>query len=282
MGRLICILTLICILSACGPSDDKKAMHYIDAAKVSLNEGKFSVAKLQIDSIKQEYPKAFETRKQGIRLMLDVEKQEQLKGLEFLEEDFIAKTDSLDTLKKKYRYKFEKDEGYQDIGIYSATTQALERNYNRSFLRFTVDETGKMTMTSFYYGSFPIKHNTVHVATKKSTFVETPVATNLYTTSNLGQITERQDFILGKDDGNVIDFIIMNQDSPLYVTYKGERPYKYRLSDVDVKAAVEIEQLTNVLNALNNINQLQAEAHKKLNFINKRIEKFDLENTSTK
>ena len=42
-------------------------------AKAAYERGDYEEAKLQIDSIKILYPKAFETRKAGQALMLDVE-----------------------------------------------------------------------------------------------------------------------------------------------------------------------------------------------------------------
>lgn len=48
---------------------------------VKLLNGDFSEAKMQIDSIKILYPKAFETRREGISLMQQVELKEQEKHL---------------------------------------------------------------------------------------------------------------------------------------------------------------------------------------------------------
>ncbi len=274
MGRLIFILTFICFLTSCGPSDDQKAMKFINAAKASLQAGNYSKAKLEIDSIKTTYPKAFDTRKIGIRLMLDVEKEEQLKGIQFIDSVLEQKQELMNNLIKLNKYKFDKNEEYQDIGTYYAPMQSIERNSNRAYLRFSVDEKGKMVMTSFYYGSFPIEHHTIQVSSKQNGFAETPAGDNLYSSENLGMITERQDFILGKNDGNVIDFIVNNKDIPLYVTYKGKRPYKYRLSNVDIDAAVKLEPLARALSSINELNVLKEEANKKLKFIDSRIEKY--------
>lgn len=282
MKRPIFLLLFISFLAGCGPSDDEKAMKYIDAATVSLKEGNFSIAKLQLDSIKTEYPKAFETRKKGIRLMLDIEKSEQIKNLQFIDSVLTSRNELLEKLQKENKYKFEKNEEYQNYGTYCTNTQTIEKNYNRSYLRFSVDETGKMTMTSFYYGGHPIKHNIVKITSNNGTFAETPEANNLYSSTNLGMITERQDFVLGKDDGNMIDFIVTNRDTPLRVEYIGKTNYKYRLSDVDIAAAVKIEELARVLSSINEYTELKNEGTRKLNFLNDKIKEYDSKEKSAK
>lgn len=50
-------------------------------AKAAYERGDYEEAKLQIDSIKILYPKAFEARKAGQALMLDVETKTQQKRL---------------------------------------------------------------------------------------------------------------------------------------------------------------------------------------------------------
>ena len=50
-------------------------------AKAAYERGDYEEAKLQIDSIKILYPKAFEARKAGQALMLDVETKAQQKRL---------------------------------------------------------------------------------------------------------------------------------------------------------------------------------------------------------
>lgn len=282
MSRLIYLLTFICFLTACGPSEDQKAMKYLDAARLSLQEGKYSIAKLQIDSIKSQYPKAFDTRKAGIQLMLTVEKEEQLKGLQFIDSVLASRIESLEEIFKKNQFKLDKNEEYQELGTYYTNTQTIEKNNTRAYLRFTTDERGKMVMTSYYYGSFPIKHNVVKIATNSSTFAETMPADNLYESKHLGMVTERQDFILGKEDGDVIDFIVNNASTPLYVTYLGEKTYKYRLSQVDIDAAVQIASLSRVLESIQELKVLKADANKKLKFIDSRIEAYNNQESQVK
>ena len=58
---------------------------------VAYERGDYEEAKLQIDSIKILYPKAFEARKAGQALMLDVETKAQQKTLAYLDSAFWQK-----------------------------------------------------------------------------------------------------------------------------------------------------------------------------------------------
>ena len=72
-------------LAACDDGGEKKAQENLRKAEAALAEENFSEAKLQIDSIRILYPKAFEARKQGVKLMQQVDLKEQRKSLVYLD-----------------------------------------------------------------------------------------------------------------------------------------------------------------------------------------------------
>ena len=272
MYKLITLLILLFTLTSCGNSDEKKAKKYLDAAKISFIEGNYTKAKLQIDSVKICYPKAFETRREGIRLMLEVEKEEQIKGLSYLDSLEIAKTEEFEAIKKEYI--LEKEEKYQEIGNYITPTQRLEPNLNRTYLRFMVNELGVMTMTATYSAQAGINHHTVTVTAPDGSFAKTPMCPDTFSSTNLGRVTEKSDFKLG-DDGGVIHFIVLNHDKKLKVTYSGDRDFHYYLMANDKQAAVKIEKLTQVLATLTEVKAAKEEAHLKLKFVENRMARND-------
>ena len=73
------------LLASCGDGGEKEAQKRLQKAEIALQQENFSEAKLQIDSIKVLYPKAFEARKQGIKLMQQVDLKEQGKTLVYLD-----------------------------------------------------------------------------------------------------------------------------------------------------------------------------------------------------
>ena len=152
----------------------KKAGERLQTARAAFERGDYSEAKMQIDSIKILYPKAFETRREGIGLMQQVELKEQEKTLAYLDSMLQEKQEAVDAIKGNYA--FEKDAEYQRIGNYLHPSQVIEKNLHRSYLRFQVDENGVMSMTSIYCGPHNIHHLAVKVTAPDGSFAETPAS----------------------------------------------------------------------------------------------------------
>ena len=90
------------LLTGCGDGGEKKAQAHLQKAEEALKQENFSEAKLQIDSIKILYPKAFEARKQGIKLMQQVDLNEQRKTLVYLDSMMQIKQLQLDSIKGNF------------------------------------------------------------------------------------------------------------------------------------------------------------------------------------
>lgn len=71
---------------------------------------------MQIDSIRILYPKAFEARKQGVKLMQQVDLKEQQKSLIYLDSMMVVRQAQLDSVKDNFV--LEKDTAYQEVGNY--------------------------------------------------------------------------------------------------------------------------------------------------------------------
>ena len=79
MKKATFLACLCCTLFSCS-NVEKKAGERLQTARAAFERGDYSEAKMQIDSIKILYPKAFETRREGIGLMQQVELKEQEKS----------------------------------------------------------------------------------------------------------------------------------------------------------------------------------------------------------
>ena len=201
-------LLALSVLAGCGDGGEKEAQIRLQKAEVALQEDNFSEAKLQIDSIKILYPKAFEARKQGIKLMQQVDLKEQRKTLVYLDSMMQVKQAQLDSIKGNFV--LEKDTAYQEIGNWFYPTQVVEKNTGRSFLRAQVSELGEMSLTSIYCAGGTLNHTSVKVSVGE-TFAETPMTKDSYTTTDLGRTIEKADYKLG-EDGGVASFIVTHAD----------------------------------------------------------------------
>ena len=65
MKKIGLVALFALLLAACDDGGEKKAQVHLQNAETALKQENFNEAKLQIDSIRILYPKAFEARKQG-------------------------------------------------------------------------------------------------------------------------------------------------------------------------------------------------------------------------
>lgn len=267
LNKLIA-LPLFMALFSCN-SDEKKAEELFQRAESSFATGDYSLTKLQIDSIRTLYPKAFEVRKAGIKLMQQVDLQEQQKTLVYLDSVMAVKQASLDSIKGNFV--LEKDTAYQEVGNYFYPTQTVEKNIGRSFLRGQVNERGEMSITSIYCAGGKLHHRAVKVSVD-DLFAETPISPDCYETTDLGKAIEKADYKLGSD-GGVIAFITANQDKKrIRLEFTGDRNYKTTMQPNDIKAIAELSRLAQILSSIEAIKKEQNEANLKIRFVNRKIE----------
>ena len=253
MKKVTLLACLCCTLLSC-ENVEKKAGEKLQTARAAFERGDFSEAKMQIDSIKILYPKAFETRREGIGLMQQVELKEQEKTLVYLDSLLQQKQGELDALKG--RFTLEKDAEYQQVGNYIWPTQAIEKNLHRSFLRFQVNEQGIMSMTSIYCGASNIHHVGVKVTTPDGSFAETPTSKDSYETTDMNEKIEKADYKLG-EDGSVIEFLNLNKDKNIRVEFVGDRKYTTTMTPADRQAVAGVYELTQILSAMQQIKKEQ-------------------------
>ena len=261
-------LLALAVLTGCGDGGEKEAQMRLQKAEAALQQENFSEAKLQIDSIKVLYPKAFEARKQGIKLMQQVDLKEQRKTLVYLDSMMQIKQLQLDSIKGNFV--LEKDTAYQEIGNWFYPTQVVEKNTGRTFLRGQVNELGEMSLTSIYCAGGNLNHTSVKVSVG-DTFAETPTTKDSYTTTDLGRTIEKADYKLG-EDGGVVGFIVANQDKNIQLTFIGDKTYKTAMQKNDRKAIAELTDLARILSGMEEIRKQQKEANLKIQFVTRKIE----------
>ena len=256
------------LLASCGDGGEKEAQKRLQKAEIALQQENFSEAKLQIDSIKVLYPKAFEARKQGIKLMQQVDLKEQGKTLVYLDSMMQVKQAQLDSIKGNFV--FEKDTAYQDVGSWFYPTQVVEKSLGRTFLRGQVNELGEMSLTSIYCAGGQLNHTSVKVSVG-DTFAETPMTNDSYTTTDLGRTIEKADYKVG-NDGGVTGFIVANADKNIQLTFIGDKTYRTAIQKNDRKAIVELTELARTLSGMEEIRKQQKEANLKIQFVTRKIE----------
>ena len=275
-------MAIIALATSCKENVEKQASKHLDNAKEAFSIGNFNLAKQEIDSIRILYPKAFETRKQGIRLMQQVEEAEQLRALEYEDSMIVAATAAFEKIKGDYV--FEKDERYQDIGLFTIKSQAPTRNIDRTYIRAQVDEQGKMTLISSYSGSSYLHHDWLKLSVDDK-YVDTPVSNDRHEFKDLDVCYERVSFING-NDGGAAAFISANKDADIRFTlYRQTGPDSSRpvyrnlkMTKDDRYAIAKLYDLSQILQALEEHKNLRAEAERHLMFIRSKMKDDSTEN----
>lgn len=269
-------LLVVALLAGCGDGGEKQAQLFLQRAEEALLQEKFNEAKLQIDSIKILYPKAFGARKKGIKLMQQVDLKEQRKTLAYLDSAMQVKQAQLDSIVGNFV--LEKDTAYQEVGNYFYPTQVVEKNLGRSFLRAQVSELGEMSLTSIYCAGGKLNHTSVKVSAGEL-FAETPMTEDSYSTTDLGRVIEKADYKLGKD-GGVADFIVANADKNIQLTFIGDKTYRTTMQKADRQAFVELTKLARILSGMEEIRKQQKEANLKIQFVTRKIEEGKAQNVT--
>lgn len=283
MKKVLTLLALAVITVSCGENIEKLAGKHLDNAKEAFSMGKFNVAKQEIDSIRILYPKAFETRRQGIRLMQQVEEAEQMRTIEYEDSIIALITEAFEKIKGDYV--FEKDEQYQDLGLYTIKSQAVTRNIDRTYIRASVDELGRMTLVSSYRGSSYIHHDWLKLSVGEK-YVDTPESRDRHEFTDLGVCYERLSFING-NDGGAAAFISANKDADItYTLYRKTGPDSSRpvyrnlkMTKDDRYAIAKLYELSQILLSLTEHKNLRDEAERHLMFIRSKIKDGSAQDT---
>lgn len=275
MKKLIFLSFVLFAAISCGENIEKKAGQHLNNAKEAFSIGNYNVAKQEIDSIKILYPKAFEARRKGIKLMQQIEEAEQMRIIEYEDSMVAVAQAAFDKIKGNFAY--EKDERYQDIGLYTIKSQAPQRNTDRTYIRAQVDELGRMTLISSYRGSSYIHHDWLKLSVGE-VYVDTPESNDRHEFTDLGVCYEWLSFINGKD-GGAAAFINANKDENITFTlYRKTGPDSSRpvyrnlkLNKDDRYAIASLYDLSQVLLSLNEHKNLRDEAQRHLMFIRSKM-----------
>lgn len=277
MKRLAYILVAAASLSlftSCGESVEQQAARVLQTARTAYENGDYQSAKIQLDSLKLQFPKAFEARREALKLTREVELAEQQRSVACFDSLLLVKRGELEKMLQSGGFTFEKNEKYQEVGNFMVASQAPMKNLNNSYLRGQVDEKGVMTITSIYKGR-PIGHNKVKVSCGDS-FAESVNPLNVYTSKHMGVTTERADFRFGKDEG-IIGFIVLNNNKSIKVELSGKSTYSYTMRKEDVKAIASLYDLSMQLRTIEELEASRQEALRHIEFVKRNKQRSESE-----
>jgi hypothetical protein len=256
-------------LTNCAEDVEKLAQPYLTRAQQSYENQQYALAKLQLDSIKQLYPKAFEARKQAGALLIEVELTEARTGKHYTD-SLLAETQVKAETLATALY-LDKDAKYQDYGTYYAAQHRAEKNIGKSYLRPQASEKdGAFTITAFYRGK-PIGAHTLRFTASDGSYVELQPTAKPYVMSDATGRTERTDFAATPD---VAHFVA--QYATLKVTLIGEKSKpQVPFAKADAQALAQVAELAATLQAVATLQTQQEELARRIAFYEQRQARRD-------
>lgn len=260
---------LAIILTACGSklTDEEKAALHIAEARRLIAMNQLNNARMELDSVHVLYPRQVPMRRVAKYIEDSIDYMESKRMLAYCDSMLVLKQAEAETLKKHFR--LDRDERYQDVGIYVYHLLRTESNAERCYLQATVSEKAEITLKSTYCGAGAIKYTRVELTSGEETVrsEEVPldhVANHTFSENNL-----TWQILSLKDEAalSLLNFISMHQQDRIKVTLPGEKNYVYYLLDSEKNALCETYHFAVVMR---DIERLKKEIRK----ANYTIEKF--------
>ena len=235
---------------SCGPSPTEKAVQQINHAEMLLSKGDTTKALVSLDSVAKMYPEAVAQIKQAG----DMKKRIWVAQLI----DFRAKRDSLEEQIQKLSKNFttKKDE-FDQYMQYIPKRQTVNRSWDRSFIQVHLDASGRIYLSSNYYGDKWLNHTGIRVYDGKlqATTGEVPLTdVNNHHSEFLDKKWEQVSYKDGKSD-DVIKFIAEHTDLKLKAVFLGKRYYYIVLETFDKEAVKNAYELSLLLKAKNKLDE---------------------------
>lgn len=251
-------------LSNCAEDVEKLAQPYLTRAQASYTNKQYALAKLQIDSIKELYPKAFETRAQAQALFIEVELAEARTSKHYTDSLLAESTARATTLAATLH--LDKDAQYQDYGTYYAARHRTEKNVAKTYLRpQTSEKDGAFTITAFYRGK-PIGAHTLRFTAPDGSYVELQPTAEPYVMSDATGRTERTDFAATPDVAHFVAQHTSIKVSLIGNNGKAQVPF----AKADAQALAQVADLAAALQASSALQAQQQELTRRITFYKER------------
>ena len=249
------------LFTACQPSEEQRAATLVNDAKQLVDDGQWRQARIVLDSLHLTYPKQVAQRRLAKALedsITYLEAQRTLAYVDTLLPPLLAQADQL--IK---RFKYEKNEKYEDHGKYVHRLLRTGSNTSRNFLQAYVLDNRQTVVKSYYYGTYQVNQQTLRLTAngEETTF----------SGRNHHFLDGAHHEIMTLDEDNalaVLNFINTHQNSKVRVEGVGDKPTRnwvYYLNDKEKEALSDTYQLGFLMKDINQLERMQRTANAQIN-----------------
>lgn len=263
------LLFLGATLMGCAESDEQKAEALYRRVNSSFESKQYALAKLQADSIKTLYPKAFEIRRQAMRLVMNIELEENRISQAYTDSMMRETRNIVDELTDGLY--LDKDPRYQETGSYYEKRYAIESNLGRTYLRPEVNERGVRSIVIFKQGKAMNAH-TLRLTASDDSFIELTSATTPYVMNTGTGTIERYDFA-SADPDKTGNFMMQHRDEGVKVKLIGDKgSVNISLNKRDIDAIIRIHKLGRALKSFVELEKQSVEIARHTAFLTNRLQ----------
>ena len=265
---LAALSVFVLLLFSCS-GKGKNAKTYLAEAESAFNAGNHSLAKLKIDSIKLLFPQSFDEINKGFELMQRVRMAENRRNIVYCDSMLAVNYRLLTEMLNDFTYV--RDPRYQEFGDYVPKIYPLNTSFQQNGLRSAVSEKGQMYIESVLSGG-SLKHSRIKVATKDGSFAESLSVTTdglNYRFSTLNATYEIVRFS-GNDDNGVAKFIYTFKDTPITLSFIGNRTTSIPLPEKAKKGIARSFELSTLLLDIEKLKYEKGRSEALINYLESR------------
>lgn len=260
------LLAIMCV--GCAEDVEKLAQPYLDRAEQSLAHEQYNLAKLQLDSIKELYPTAFEARAKAQTLLLNIDLTESQCALHYLDSLLALSQTMVEPLIPQFY--LDKDPAYQEVGLYYASRYRTEKNVGRTYLRPQTDEKGNFALVVFYRGK-ALNPHTLRFIASDGTYTEV-VSPQSHAWTDASGRAERLDFSPNAES-SVASFVELNGDKTIKVELIGDKGKSaISFAKADKQSLVEVANLATHLRNITDLEGKLQDTHRRIEFVQTRLQ----------
>ncbi len=261
MKHNLFLLIVLAILTACNTkSDAELAAERVSQARSLVQTNQFNQAKLELDSVHILYPKEVAVRRMAKSLSDSIVYLEAQRTLAYSDSLLNTLLPQVDPLLKKFRY--EKNEKYEDEGKYVHYLLKTTSNTSRCYLQCYVSDQRKTILKSYYFGAKPIQHDRLTLTANEMSIEQTGSQHSFEAEGWHEILTLNEESAL-----QILNFISAHKQDRIKVTLSGKSNYIYYLQ-ANEKEALEQTYLLGIL--MRDIRRLE----ESINLANKQIERY--------
>lgn len=265
---------LVLMATACGSKKDTQADALFQQAVEAYNAQDYATAQELIDSLHRTYVTRVDLRRSADTIawrmdLLNIKQQSPVND-SLLE----ARCAEAEVMAKNFKY--EKDEQYQDLGVYEHSRLATANNTSRSYLHVSTDEHGKFSLMAQYVGK-PINFRAVVVEFDKARLETETVDESSCNVFSRDGGANCETVLFDAEMMNNLPAVIADnctKETKVTVVYKGDTDYSYTMSSADLQAFIETYRLSQLLKEIHELQVRKDNNAKRLVLLQERLQEL--------